>query len=459
MKKTIITLLLLLPTLFAACDTGDSTSNSSNSELDSYYADAENLTGDELKAALHTIISTDVTAYSYSELWDQLSYTDRSDDDESQVELLYTGWTYDADDHGGDTDQWNREHVWAKSHGDFGTATGPGTDLHHIRPTDVSVNSARSNLDFDEGGSLYTDGDGETECYYDSDSWEPRDEVKGDVARMIFYMAVRYEGDSETDYGYDLELADSVDTLDLTDGSNGYHGKLSTLLEWNDEDPVSDWEMERNDRIEECQGNRNPFVDYPDWADDIWADEVSTDETEEDTSDDTTTGTGAEGLFISEVVDPGDDYTGRFVELYNAGDSTVDFDTDTYYLVIQSNGSGYSSKQLTGTIAAGEAYVAAYTDATSFESLYSVTPDLASTNLSGNGNDAYFLYYGGSESSGTLVDIYGETDTDGTDSDWEYEDSHAVRSSTVTSAATTWDSTEWTISSADTADMTPGSHN
>ncbi len=67
--------------------------------------------------------------------------------------LLYSGISRSASSNGGNTGQWNREHVWPQSHGGFGTAPGPGTDLHHLRPEDVQVNSARGNKDFDEGGS------------------------------------------------------------------------------------------------------------------------------------------------------------------------------------------------------------------------------------------------------------------------------------------------------------------
>nr|WP_248583605.1 endonuclease [Nocardioides sp. InS609-2] len=95
----------------------------------------------------------------------------------------------------------NREHVWAKSHGDFGTATGPGTNIHYRRPEDVTVNGARGNLDFDAGGTQNAEAPGN---YADGDSWEPRDAVKG-VARMIFYISVRYEGD---DGFADLEVDD-----------------------------------------------------------------------------------------------------------------------------------------------------------------------------------------------------------------------------------------------------------
>ncbi|CAM4024649.1 endonuclease [Janibacter anophelis] len=156
----------------------------------SYYTGTEGLSGQALKDRLHTIIS-DQQVLSYSEVWDGIKDVDEDPQDTSSVRLLYKGTSSPKSNNGGGVDNWNREHVWAKSHGDFRTAAGPGTDLHHLRPTDVTVNSDRGNLDFDNGGSENDEAPGN---HSDSDSWEPRDAVKGDVARMIFYMAVRYEG-------------------------------------------------------------------------------------------------------------------------------------------------------------------------------------------------------------------------------------------------------------------------
>lgn len=226
---------------------------------DTYYEAAYGKTGEELKTALHHIID-DHTELSYSNVWEALRVTDEDPNNPNNVILLYTGRSQGKHTNGGNADDWNREHVWAKSHGDFGTSMGPGTDLHHLRPTDASVNSSRSNLDFDNGGREHSEADGN---YYDSDSWEPRDSVKGDVARMLFYMAVRYEGDSGEP---DLELNNLVNN-----GSNPYHGKLSVLLQWHKEDPVDQFERERNERIYiNYQKNRNPFIDHPEWASAIW---------------------------------------------------------------------------------------------------------------------------------------------------------------------------------------------
>ncbi|MFF5325007.1 endonuclease [Janibacter hoylei] len=224
----------------------------------SYYDGASGLTGSALKSKLHDIISTN-TVLSYDQVWDGIKDVDEDPQNTNNVVLLYKGTSSPKSNNGGAADNWNREHVWAKSHGDFGTSNGPGTDLHHLRPTDVTVNSDRGNLDFDNGGSENDEAPGN---YSDSDSWEPRDEVKGDVARMIFYMAVRYEAGDRVD----LEVNDQVNN-----GSNPYMGRLSVLKQWSQEDPPDAFEQRRNERIfDNWQGNRNPFIDHPEWVESIW---------------------------------------------------------------------------------------------------------------------------------------------------------------------------------------------
>jgi len=166
----------------------------------------------------------------------------------------------------------------------------------------------------------------------------------------------------------------------------------------------------------------------------------------------------APGLIISEVADPKDFYKGRFVEIYNTGSTSIDFETEEYYFARQANASGTESIQLIDEIEAGEAYVIAH-DSSEFKSFFGFDPTLDFHYLSGNGNDGYFLYKGGDHESGILIDSYGEIDVDGTGEAWEYEDTKAVRLASVTQPASYWDSTEWHISqSADVEDMTPGVH-
>ncbi len=241
-----------------------------NNQYTGYYTSVSGI-GASLKSSLHSLLrTTHTTQYSYDALWTQLKYTDEDPSNNDNIIEIYTGWSVPKSHNGAGTTEWNREHTWSKSHGDFGETRPAGTDLHHMRPCDATVNSSKSNKDFDLGGNLYIDGSpypgypSDTGNYTTSTTWEPRDADKGDVARMIMYMAVRYEG---TDTSYNLELVDYVDS---SPDYEPYYGKLSTLLQWHASDPPDAWEARRNDRIHERQGNRNPFVDHPEYAQMIW---------------------------------------------------------------------------------------------------------------------------------------------------------------------------------------------
>ena len=225
---------------------------------DGYYDSAQGLSGEALKNELHDIISVQRTI-SYSAVWEALKVTDQDPNNSSNVRLFYSQVSRAKSANGGNTGQWNREHVWPQSHGDFGTSAGPGTDLHHLRPEDVQVNGTRGNKDFDTGGSTVSNC---SSCLTDGDSFEPPNAVKGDVARMVMYMAVRYEGG---DGFADLEANNQVN------GSTPYLGKISVLLKWHAQDPPSSAEQRRNYIIDsQYQGNRNPFIDHPEWAQSVF---------------------------------------------------------------------------------------------------------------------------------------------------------------------------------------------
>ena len=187
---------------------------------------------------------------------------------------------------------------------------------------------------------------------------------------------------------------------------------------------------------------------------------TATDKDGSDSESVTITVTEKPVLFISEIADPAgtgaDAY--RFVELYNAGSSAVDLADGNWHLSKQVNGGTWYDIPLTGTIAAEQTFVAAYNTA-EFQTAYGFAPDQEDGDVSGNGDDAYFLYSGGDHDSGTLIDIYGEFDTDGTGTTWDYEDSRAVRNNNILEPNTTWTASEWTITAgATTNDMTPGAH-
>jgi endonuclease I len=235
-----------------------------------YYDLADGLSGEELKSALNVIIKGH-TEFPYTssstDLWDILKESDRDTTNSNNVILFYTGWSVNAAQEYNNGSGWSREHVWAKSRGDFGTSLGPGTDAHHLRPADISVNSARNNRWFDTCSTPYLDGGLETGCYTSSSRWVwlPRDEVKGDVSRMIFYMATRYEGENG---GPDLEVIDYIPSDSYT--KDPIHAKLSALLAWHLEDPVDNFEQNRNKVVYSYQGNRNPFIDHPEYVGAIW---------------------------------------------------------------------------------------------------------------------------------------------------------------------------------------------
>lgn len=247
-------------------DNGGTTPTTTTEFDNTYYKNAIGKSGQSLKDSLHDIIDNH-TVISYTAVWNGICATDEDPNNPNNVILLYTGRSQSKASKGGGVDDWNREHVWAKSRGDFGTAPGPGTDLHHLRATDVSVNATRSNYYFDEicsSAEAVRDPEA-TGCFYikNREVWEPRDEVKGDVARMLFYMAVRYEAED----GVDLELNNAI-----IGSKNPYMGNLKVLLQWNREDKVDASEIRRNNVIYyDFQHNRNPFIDHPEWADLIWA--------------------------------------------------------------------------------------------------------------------------------------------------------------------------------------------
>ena len=164
-------------------------------------------------------------------------------------------------------------------------------------------------------------------------------------------------------------------------------------------------------------------------------------------------------LFISEIADPdgtGGD-AGRFVELYNAGTNAINLASNRWHLSRQNNGADWSDIPLTGTVAAASTYVIA--KGTNFYTAYGFQPQQMSSGVDGNGNDAYFLYYGGNHTNGTLIDVYGQPDTDGTGAAWEYTDSRAARNNSVLQPSDIWRASEWTIrSGAAASNMTPGVH-
>jgi len=235
-------------------------------DLQTYYAPAQGLSGNALANALHQIID-DYTVIEYGNLGEIMKVIDEAESDDTAVRLIYSNANLPKSSFniGGG---WNREHVWPRSDGV--NDDGPDySDLHHLFPAKETVNSLRSNLPFDESDNLESDPFA-PESFKDGNSWEPHDRDKGVVARALLYMMVRYDGGEALTS--DLILGDST-------GSVGTHGVLSTLLAWHRAHPPTDYERSRNNAIYAGvsvgattyrQGNRNPFIDFPQFADAIF---------------------------------------------------------------------------------------------------------------------------------------------------------------------------------------------
>lgn len=228
-----------------------------------YYNGISGLKGEALKTELHEIINGHVD-FSYSQARYLINYSDADPENDDNVILFYTQRSESANSYGTGGNQINREHVWAKSHGDFSDKRPMDGDAFNLRPADASVNMDRSNKDFGVVQPNGTQHPEATDCWYNSTTWEPGEATKGQVARILFYMATRYEG---TNGEIDLEVVDGVNTYPAPK-----HGDLAALLEWNRQFPPTDFERRRNERLFSIQQNRNPFVDNPELVDLIWND-------------------------------------------------------------------------------------------------------------------------------------------------------------------------------------------
>jgi endonuclease I len=263
-----------------------------------YYDSVNPTNAATLRATLHEVID-DHQRFPYTssatDTWDILEEAESNPTDFTSILDVYGNASLPK--YGGGGGGYNREHSWPKSYGfpNDGSQNYPYTDCHHLFLSDEGYNSSRSNKLYDycdlgcsERTTLANGGVGGGTGTYPGWSnwtatgvWEAWLGRRGDVARALFYLDVRYEGGL-----HGVSLADEPDLI-LTDdaslvavsGTNAavsYMGMLSVLLQWHFEDPVDAWERNRNDVIEGYQGNRNPFIDHPEWAGCLYADQCAT---------------------------------------------------------------------------------------------------------------------------------------------------------------------------------------
>lgn len=237
-----------------------------------YYDDAVGKSGEDLQKSLSTILN-DANDVGYNGLWNLYKTTDRRFD--GKVWDMYsdvTNYTFGTDQcgsYGSEGDCYNREHSVPKSW--FNKQSPMVSDIWHVYPTDGKVNGMRSNYPF---GEVASDAPGSENGFskwgkcktpgYSHTVFEPNDEYKGDFARTYFYFATRYKGVATSGYG-----------AEVFSSAYPYITKwqLDMLLRWHEQDPVSQKELDRNEAVYESrQGNRNPFIDYPELVDLIFGD-------------------------------------------------------------------------------------------------------------------------------------------------------------------------------------------
>jgi endonuclease I len=244
-----------------------------NTDLLSYYAPAQGLTGSALQTALHNIID-DHVIIDYGTVDEVMQIIDEAATNNTQVRLLYSNANLPKTSNnisGG----WNREHVWPRSDG-VGDEGADYSDIHHLFPCKDTVNSLRSNFPFDVSNGSTNSDPFAPESKLDGNSWEPLDRDKGVVARAALYMMTRYDGSDALTT--DLIVAENPSPI-------GTMGVLSTLRAWHAAHPPTDYERSRNNAIYSgvnvsgivrAQGNRNPFIDFPQFADAIFLNPTTT---------------------------------------------------------------------------------------------------------------------------------------------------------------------------------------
>ncbi|MDN3694807.1 endonuclease [Chryseobacterium tructae] len=250
-----------------------------------YYNGTAGLTGAALKTKLNQIISANYVTKSYNDLLTGYVQTDTDNfyEHDGTVLDIYSEkpsavdpyvFNHIAADQCGtysnEGDCYNREHIVPQSQ--FSKASPMVSDIHFIRPTDGKVNGMRSNHPFGKvGNATFTSQNGSklgnsTTPGYTGTAFEPIDSFKGDVARMIFYFVTRYESQLP---GFKAP-ANTGNMLGSTTFPGLQTWARDQYLLWNAMDPVSDEEIARNNASQQYQGNRNPFIDNPDYANLIW---------------------------------------------------------------------------------------------------------------------------------------------------------------------------------------------
>ncbi len=255
-----------------------------------YYSGLDGLSCENLKTALHNLID-DHTVNSYAALWTIYQTTDDRLNDSGNQTIIWDIYTDNpagpetefaigndqCGTYSAEGDCYNREHTFPRSWWGGSTSNPQYSDAFHVMPADGYLNGIRSNNPYGEvqsGTETYTSANGSKRGSssisipgYGGSVFEPIDEYKGDLARVYFYMATRYQ-DVIASWENSTTTSDAV--LNGTSFEVFEDWALTMLLSWHQNDPVSTKEIDRNNEIFGFQNNRNPFIDHPEYVDLIW---------------------------------------------------------------------------------------------------------------------------------------------------------------------------------------------
>jgi len=290
----IVGLLFSVANIFAQIPTG-------------YYDGTAGLTGAALKTKLSQIITNGHQTKSYDNLYNGYPSTDTdnyyekdgsvldiySENPSGKDPYVYQHGSKQCGSYKVEGDCYNREHVFPQGY--FNSASPMVSDIHHIVPTDGKVNGNRSNFPFGKVGTAnFVSANGSkrgtsASPNYTGTVFEPIDEFKGDIARMILYFATRYESKLSTFNENDILTNSAFPGVEAWE--------LAVLKEWHTNDPVSQREIDRNNAAYAYQGNRNPFIDHPEYVALIWG--TTTPDTEAPTTPTNLAVTGSTSSTIS----------------------------------------------------------------------------------------------------------------------------------------------------------------
>ena len=249
--------------IFAPLDIASATSAEATTSAD-YYASVESLStnGASFRSSLASLItSTHKTLTSYDDLRDIYKSSDNDPNKSGNVLWFYTGTSIKYSGFGSGKGTTNREHVWPKDGGGaFDEESYCGSDAHHLRPCEAQLNSTRGNKSFGEvsqtAGNIVAQNDSTTYdnlCYTSGSYFYPGVGYRGATARILMYVQTRWGNQ------YSLQFVTGS-------GKCKTIGDIATLMKWHIEEPVSDLERSRNEAVYKIQGNRNPFIDHPEYA-------------------------------------------------------------------------------------------------------------------------------------------------------------------------------------------------